>query len=304
MISQYDITFLFFDIVDIGNLLIAALSFFPMILNFKYYKKTGILDYLLVSIYFFNWSIICSFHFIYIGFSIPYFEWDGIVGDFGIVDLIYGKIIFYYMAVLDAFPLFVVAIRAKYGDSFKNIPNLIKGLGILSILAFFLTIIDQGQMVFNPNVVGVTFFDLVLVLNRCFFHLFVVYAFISSSFQKTSRAKVSRKIWIIASAIWAFSIGLSGFWGFILEWNFTDPLLFALFIIPIDIGFALLLINHVLYPESVLFTHEQVIRALKAYPLVEEANEKNPSWGITHIKEYLDSIPEDIKKQMLKTNVK
>ncbi|MHA2245383.1 MAG: hypothetical protein ACXADY_10495 [Candidatus Hodarchaeales archaeon] len=290
---------LFFDIVDVGNIIIVVLSFFPMILNIKYYRKTGLLDYLLVSIYFFGWAILVGFGMIYLG-MIPFLEWDGLAGDFVIIDLIYGNIIFYYTLVFDAFPLFVVAIRAKYGGSFKNIPNLVKGLGILSILLGLLAIIDQNQIIINPNVPGADFLRVVLYFNRAFFHFFVVYAFISCNYQETPRSKLSRKIWIIASATWVFSMAYGAILAFVLAIPDT-PLTFAIFVIPIDIGFALLLINHIFYPESVLFTHEQLGRALKAYPIVEEATKENPDWGINRIKWYLDSIPEDVKKEVIRT---
>ncbi len=56
------------DMVLIGNIIIFVLSFFPMILNYRYYRKTRIIDYLLVSSYFGCWAIICSFSLLYDGF--------------------------------------------------------------------------------------------------------------------------------------------------------------------------------------------------------------------------------------------
>ena len=68
--------------------------------------------------------------------------------------------------------------------------------------------------------------------------------------------------------------------------------------VPIQIGYFLLLINHIFFPEAVLFTHEQIGIAMKAYDKVAKSSQESPDRGITRIKEYLDSLPEDLKTQL------
>jgi hypothetical protein len=285
-----------FDVEAIGNIIIAVLCIFPMIVNYRYYKKTGIIDYLLVSIYFFSWSIILAFHIIYYGFVTSFIQWGGFVGDFAFIDLIFGKFINLYNLTLDALPLFLVAVRAKYGGSFKNIPNWVKGVGFLTILLALVSLIDQQQTTIGSTDLGLL--EAILSINRILLHGFVVYAFITCEWEETPRSRISRRIWIISSAIWVLGLTYANIISFIPGINFFDMIPFAIFIIPIDICFALLLINHIFYPESVLFTHEQIGRALKIYPRIQESFEKHPDRGTKYIKQYLDSIPEDLRLEI------
>jgi hypothetical protein len=265
-----------------------------MILNYRYYRKTGIFDYLLISAYFFNWAIVNSFYMIYFGFNLPFFKTESIAGIYPIIDLIFGNILQYYQLTLDALPLFIVAIRAKYGNSIKEIPNLIKVLALTIIAMGILAIIDQNQALINPNLPLSDFLRVALVFNRGFIHAFVIYAFLRSQFQETSRSKTSRRFWILSSSSWVLSIAIVGSVLFILQTNFLDVVILVAFFIPLDIGYALILFNHIFYPESVLFTNAQLGRALKVYDRIEKESKKNPSRSINYIKNYLDSIPEEV----------
>lgn len=278
----------FQDLGFIGNLAITVLSFIPMIKNYKSYKKTGMIDYLLISIYFFTWSVLVGLGMLYYGFSASFITWDGFAGELGIFDWILSKVILHYVDTLDAFPLFIIAIRAKYGGSFKKIPNLIKGLGITSLLLALASYISYW--VTNPNELHLP----VLILNRVICHAVVVYAFISCKWEETSRSKISRNIWIMGSAIWVLALTLLGTSIYIFPFEYP----FLAFILPIDIGFAFLLVNHIFYPEAVLFTHEQIGRALKTYPMLEKSLEDHPDRSIKIIKQYLDSIPEELRVEI------
>ena len=107
---------IFIDSVGVGNLIIGVFSFFPMILNFKYYKKTKLFDYLLISSYFFFWAILVVFGMIYLGW-LSFLEGGGIAGDFAIIDLIFGKFFLYFgFNGFDALPLCVLSVSGSERD--------------------------------------------------------------------------------------------------------------------------------------------------------------------------------------------
>ena len=135
--------------------------------------------------------------------------------------------------------------------------------------------------------------------------MFVIYAFISCKWEETPRSKISRNVWIIGSAIWVLALTYTGTLKYIIGYEQHQDLLPMLFFfIPLDIGFAFLLINNIFYPESVLFTHEQIGRALKIYPTLEESIEKRPKdRGIKLMKQYLDLIPEELRLKIADSNL-
>lgn len=268
---------------------------FPLIINYRTYRKTGIFDYLLISLYFFIWSILVGSTMFYVGFDTTIFTWRGFLGEIAILDWFFYKFMYIIIDTFDAFPLFVVALRAKYSSSFKKLPVFFKVIGVITIFLTIIALFAQYQIQINPLVPNSELNFLILCFNRLTFHSCIVYAFITCKWEETPRARISRIIWIIGSLIWILALIYFFILVFIVEFeNNIEWLPFAIFIIPIAVGYGFLLINNVFYPESVLFTHPQIGRSLKFYSRVEEVVENNPDRGMNYLKQYLDSIPEDI----------
>lgn len=119
LISQY---------LHIAELIIIPLSIFPMILNLKYYSQTKLIDYLLLSIYFILWSFGNTIIHLYLGITVGTNELTTpLQGQSTLLDAFMDTNIIVLFFTLDALPLFIVAIRAKYGSSLRNL--LIGDLG-------------------------------------------------------------------------------------------------------------------------------------------------------------------------------
>lgn len=281
------------------------LSIIPFLINFNYYRKTRIKDYLFISIYFFVWSFGLIIYKLYWGYATNLFQFDGIIGQYALVDLIYGQLLHYVFTLMEnGFPLLIVALRAKYGTSFKNIP---KGFLALALYPLIMFVIDISfQTTFNvifyeafPGWGALNLFS--LQTSRVILHLLVVYVFLSTKFERTSRTVKSHLLWITSSLLFALSMG----WGFIFSFVFVDlqqilglELLSFSFEFLLQISFTLILINHIFFPESVLFTHEHIGIAMKAYDKLKLSCEVSPDRGINRIKSYLDSLPGELRSSL------
>jgi hypothetical protein len=121
---------------------------------------------------------------------------------------------------------------------------------------------------------------------------FTLFCFISTPILVTnnSKANVSRYIWILYFTnecirnIVVFINVLSNTIDVLV--SIQTPLLFI--VGSALLGGLLILILHILFPEAVLFSHEQIIRAHKMYKLIP-INSLIPRIGIRTINNYLET---------------
>jgi hypothetical protein len=231
----------------------------------------------------------------YGGFVIRGYRHNGIVGKYELWDQIFGKFIILWWNPLDALPLFIVAIRAKYGSNIKDIPKYLIILGTIPVILTLIGWIDQLETVIR----GFYLFQWALFTGRITYHSFVIYAFLTSKHDESRRASTSRYLWIISSIFWVFGLLNVLIYDSILgKSTYENEYMHLLFFVLINFGATLLLINHVFYPEAVLFTHEQIGRALSLYGAIDLTGNRIKDYGLVKIKNYLETLPEELKKEL------
>lgn len=288
-----------------GDLTIAAFSIIPIILNLNYYRKTRIIDYFIVALFFISYWFFPIENLIYYGGGTYLIPYTGVHGQFELLDFIIVNLmdnfLWYFLWIVDALPLAIIALRAKYG-SFRNMPLGFKLLISYPIGLLLINLIDQNRTILtsDPNAGSLLWFS--LQTSRMLFHGIIVLCFLSTDYRKTSRTQKSRLIWIASSICWIIGTGIY----FVTSFIFTDIIEYYTYetafigYVLFQMAFILLLINHIFFPEAVLFTHEHIVIAMKSYDRVKNASESSTNKGIQMIKDYLDTLPDDIKAEYIK----
>lgn len=281
------------------HLIVVFLSLIPLFLNIKYWRQTGLVDYLLVSLSFFVWSI----------YTLVEIFWsDQLLA----LPLGLGFFIFNVFNNLDAFPLFLVAVRAKYLRR-SDIPRWIYGIGTISILLALIAVIDNsnsywyfldGQFVFgtggpsadNALTFVSTSWIWTVWINRIMLHATIAYTYLTTKHYRNRRTNISRWFWIIGSILWVWIMLWlmvpSGFFGYAqdLSRSYIEVLAFT----PFVIVSIMVVINHTVFPEAVVITHSQILRAKKLYSKVGLKDNIVNDLGISFVKSYLDDLPEEL----------
>jgi hypothetical protein len=257
----------FADQIILTNAILGYIKFFPLILNLKYYIQIKIKDYLYISL-FFIFSILTEF-------STSWDIWDNL--ETYRVFIFFGGISYYFGTL--------VAIRTKYEDP----PNSAKLIPYLSIIVFSILYLLIPKIIVNGWWIGQYFFNpLQILLNS-----YIVYCFISTPafITQSSKAKMARNLWIlyflgrVVQNIVAYYFVLSG--------NWTDYIL-----VNALLSGVVLLILHIFYPESVLISFEQLHRAKHIYKKVQIKGNIIAKIGISNIQNYINSIPDELKKDL------
>jgi hypothetical protein len=283
----------------VGNMGLAILAVIPFIVNLRYYRKTKIFDYLLLAIYFFIWSVLNMFEHWYWGASTRWFEFEGGVGKIELLDSFYTNHIRYFLWTLDSIPLFFIGIRAKYGSDFSKLPKIVYAIALLTVSLTVWSWIDQSQFRIHEDIIDSDSQSIARFTSRFLFHAFLAYIFLTVDHEKSNRTDTSRYLWIVGSIGWVFAMGIGLIFPSVFRISaYTNLSLLIVGFTLVNIAYLLLVINHAFFPEAVLFTHEQIVRAFSVYERVELTNSPIKDFGLSRIQEYLDSIPEELKVEL------
>jgi hypothetical protein len=256
-------------------MIVASLMFFiPVYILIKYYRKTGIFDYLL-----FSGSFSCAsvhlFSLIMLIYVPPQIFWS-LVGT-----LSYN---------IGLFLLLFHALKMKW----DILPQIIR-LGI-SFQFIVLLLITFSIIILPPDFNR--FIAILGDLNRIFVLVIVIYIYSAIEHIITDKRTITaQRLWIIAGGVLLVSpLLLSGI-------NIDLMRLF-----PFDeiaklsnlLGIFIVVFITVLYPESVLISRVQLIRGLNVYKLINslDSEPQIKNFGIKTLIEYLESIPPELLAEL------
>ncbi|MFW9994726.1 MAG: hypothetical protein ACFFD4_21970 [Candidatus Odinarchaeota archaeon] len=113
----------------------------------------------------------------------------------------------------------------------------------------------------------------------------------------TPRITIARRLWILTGIVNFSATGLLLFWPFSVTYELA--------VILVIVELVLIAVVALKYPESMLITHVQLVRARKLYEIVQTISEKQiqevkfAQFGIASLSEYLKSIPEDLMEELI-----
>jgi len=279
------------------NLVVSLILLIPAILLFRNYQITGIGDYLLFSVVFFASTIGASA---------------------SVLVTISPKLIFYQLNVgmlnLTFYLLFLHGIRLKY-SSFRSAKfSAILGLAYLIFLTILIgfwkiqTQPDKAFIIFTemrastapgfPHGAGIKFNGHILYSTSYYllglvFWIFVIayllWAYLTVEVvNPTENIVRAKKLWILA---WSIEL----LWAIFLLPIFPQIELINLMII---VSNLLILYIALKYPESLLLSNDQLVRAQGLFDriIAMEDQEEKDDFGMDSLVNYLQSIPEDINQ--------
>ena len=286
--------------IDILRLLLDFVMIFqifwvwvPIVLLFRYYLKTRILDYLLLGLYYLA--------FIVNAFSVSI--WYNNKDDFLLMQIV----ILTYVFTPFLFVLHAARIKwQKTPISMKVLFLYLITSGI--IYQFFLLPVESLRVIST----------IIIEINRIMAYLFVIYAYITTQMiMKDERIKKAKTIWIIAIMMTIFyplgsiTIGISSgftFYDFLVVYQ-TDLLFLIMFFITIMgvIGDLLITFIAIKYPDAFIFSQAQIIRALRLqdyFGLEAETRlvSSEERFGVDLIVKYMEDIPQELISEFQRTN--
>jgi len=286
---------------------VIILSFIPVIILFRYYRKTTIADYLLFCSVFVSIIISQLSDFLRVFFI-----------DHKSIDQILVQINDSTQAFIYIF-LFIHALRMKW----EHVPKLIWYIGIIwfmiiqiSIICYQSVMIDgAGLVIFtemrpdrsinfmtyafihqNKIIMGHGFRFIFLVFRLC---VLIVFLYVYLTISQSIEYKKIRQIqfyWVIASMLsivnTVLKLGHSLHFITISSFKLGD-----IFNILTLISIAIVSIR---YPEAVLVSKSQIIRGLALYDRIQQikTEEDKEEFGIDQLVDYLQSIPQDLIDQI------
>ncbi|MHA2101352.1 MAG: hypothetical protein ACW99A_22065 [Candidatus Kariarchaeaceae archaeon] len=278
-------------LIEIGNLISAFGEIIPFILCLYYFKKTRIIDYLLLSIFFITDMVA----------SILLFDID-LVSEY--------KLIFVLVEVLlitSLYVLFIHALRVNWETLPKYGLYLATGVYLVTLLLIILVSkqnLDEGikfwfiptefseetnQFAFTINGNTVLYgLDLNYNLLRIIIFNWLILSYLTAqvdfSDSKTRKATI---LWILISELWLVTS-----WDFVLFYFSITPARLPILIaaVPTFIGMWLFSLIAGLYPESILVTKSQIANALTIYDKFLKADRSTGRITKNEIDDYLDKI--------------
>lgn len=153
---------------------------------------------------------------------------------------------------------------------------------------------DVRQYIFNPlNMLG---------------SIFVLYCFLTTSVmvKQDSYAQISKYLWIVYTTLDGFQDFLFYFFAVLPN---VDPIAFSsLLILVLQLNSLItqivLLTLHIFFPEAVLFSYEQLVKASKSYKAIELGKNKIQSLFLDRIKSYLKSLPDELRVELFEDSGK
>ncbi len=289
-------------VIDWIRIGVALLSFISASIYFRYYFKTQIFDYLLYTGMWLTLIIQQFADVIRINLSSPIVLVQQYADS--------GFMLFFFF-------IFIYAMRMKWDHP----PRILWYFGVLwffvgLFLITFFEVVDLPErgivffvemrkyVDFSPPDVGVGFitegnvilmasgFQLVSECFRFFVLSLFIYVYLSTKYVIIdNRVRIARNLWIVAASLGCMRPIL------ILGHNFslwtTDPLFPNLFNL---IGLAVIAYTTIRYPEAILLSKVQLIRALSLYQSIQalQTHEQVQEFGLVSIVEYLRKLPPEI----------
>lgn len=271
-------------------LIITALFIIPLYRCLKYYSKTRILDYLLFSGFF-----MC-----------------GIIGPNvgNIVELLQVEVEFVVLALISeiSFDLCLIflaihALRIKWDHPPKVIVyGFLFWVSTLLILSFLYWIPSDSIESYQAHVAigfitGFYFIPPVIIF---------LYSYLTvKPLVKTSRMNTSRTLWIITAILWAiyrimyiilYIFNFQTAWGWVIPESIIIDFSRSYLLYPFFLGVIIIAFIAIRYPETVIYSKAQILRAIELYQEVTSLEPKTAvkHLGIASIVDYLHSIPPEI----------
>ncbi|MFX0066598.1 MAG: hypothetical protein ACFFC7_31040 [Candidatus Hermodarchaeota archaeon] len=258
-------------------MIFASLIFFiPVYILIKYYRETGIFDYLL-----FSGAFICA---------------SGHISSLILLTYIPPQIFWSLTATLSynmgLFLLLYHALKIKW-DILPQIIRFGTYLQFIIVISIVLSII-----ILPPDFIK--YISILADLNRIFVLLIVIYIYSAIEHVIVDKRTITaQRLWIIAGGVLLISpLILTGI-------NLDIMQLF-----PFDeigklsnlLGIFIVVFITILYPEAVLISRVQLIRALNLYKLNVSLESEPPikNFAIKTLAEYLQSIPPELLAELKK----
>jgi len=252
-------------IIEINNIG-AMINYIPFILNFKYWYQTRIRDYLNISL-FFLLSIVTNY-------TTSWTIWDN--------ESTYRVFTFFYF--MTSFIILTVASRAKW----ETPPTWAKMVIYSPVVSLIIFALLPGSLWFRHWWIGQAFFNPIAMI----YDLFCLCCFASTRVEipQNSKAKWTRIMWVLYFVVriyqnfifWTLGVLASN----AIE-NFDASMLLLITINDL-FSESLLLLMHIFFPQAVLITHEQLVRAVKVYKSINKYENRVLDIGIGNILGYLN----------------
>ncbi|MHA2247083.1 MAG: hypothetical protein ACXADY_19215 [Candidatus Hodarchaeales archaeon] len=266
---------------------IALLSLIPFIWLFRSYQRTEIIDFLI-------------FAGLFLSVFVNNFAYANLISDYPIGILEYAAVISYLFIWL---LLFLHVFRVKWEKSPTILWYSTLLIFIVQILIYFVIVVSG----YSPIILSRSYYLFIksnkplLLVVFSISHLFRVVALLVAIFIYLTvehiivdkRVTRARNFWIITAIIFLIPpISTLGVW-----WNIWvgNPLIA---IISNITNFAIIFVAYIVirYPESVLISKVQVVRALDLYKTVQSttSNDELKEFGMPTLVNYIKKIPPEL----------
>jgi hypothetical protein len=200
-------------------------------------------------------------------------------------------------AIITQLILLSVVFRLKYNE----IPiwaNFIKMLLLLvAVYTFIAAIYTRDSIIFGAYPLAQYFYSISVVITQAI----VVYVMITiTSIQNNKRVNHSKFLWILSASIWGTAqlIVCSHLLLFQIAIDQLSFIELILIVSLVTIAQVPILINHIIYPEAVLLSYEQLHRARDLYKRITPRGNVLEQYGMVQLRDYLDSIDYNLKKEL------
>ncbi|UCG04090.1 MAG: hypothetical protein JSW11_08895 [Candidatus Heimdallarchaeota archaeon] len=270
---------------DLIGLLFGSLSLIPVYFLVKYYRKTQILDYLL-----FTGVFVCNAIGNFSSFIRTFIEFN-FINPYWIK---FFHFLGYFFGILVYSPfLLLYSLRIKWDNPRRVAWYMATILTLLMIYCSFENFYFRNLYLLISNHSG--FIDILTNLSQFSILGFTIFVYLTSKQEiDDKRVKIARMLWIISGCF----LLLAPLFGIIYVMsgyaNVWEDLMYVFSLV----GILLIAYVTIRYPEAVLFSHAQIIRAFTVYEKVVSLKSGDPihEYGVSALVDYLKRIPQDLIK--------